>query len=192
MWTGALVLLPVDPDASARPSGPPCTTVPADVAVIASTHGRPWRTGLTDVALGAAGIDASSRYRADRTRHGNELHSPDGRWSTSSRGRESVREVDQYRWQCPGIGRDRRPGRGRRRSAVRLAGTTVSLGTPRRWPGRLGRARLSDVDGFGAGRGAGRLTEALGRSAAGLPVVRRPLRDKLLATGRVRAATLSC
>jgi coenzyme F420-0:L-glutamate ligase/coenzyme F420-1:gamma-L-glutamate ligase len=36
--------------------------------------GRPWRTGLTDVALGAAGIEALRDYRGEVDAHGNELH----------------------------------------------------------------------------------------------------------------------
>jgi coenzyme F420-0:L-glutamate ligase/coenzyme F420-1:gamma-L-glutamate ligase len=57
--TGMVALLPVDPDASAaairesvrRHCG-------VEVAVIVSdTMGRPWREGLTDTAIGAAGLD---------------------------------------------------------------------------------------------------------------------------------------
>jgi coenzyme F420-0:L-glutamate ligase/coenzyme F420-1:gamma-L-glutamate ligase len=71
-----LVLLPVDSDASAR-------TLRAalrdryglDVAIIVSdTMGRPWRNGLTDVALGAAGIDALHDYRGETDAYGNELY----------------------------------------------------------------------------------------------------------------------
>jgi coenzyme F420-0:L-glutamate ligase / coenzyme F420-1:gamma-L-glutamate ligase len=73
---GHLVLLPVDPDASAR-------TLRArlrqehnrDVAIIVSdTMGRPWRTGLTDVALGVAGMQPLRDYRGDTDTYGNELH----------------------------------------------------------------------------------------------------------------------
>jgi F420-0:Gamma-glutamyl ligase len=35
--------------------------------------GRPWRLGLTDVALGAAGIDAIRDYRGEVDAYGNEL-----------------------------------------------------------------------------------------------------------------------
>ena len=53
------VLLPVDPDASARRAARRrCwRAAPARSAVIVSdTFGRPWREGLVDVALGCAGI----------------------------------------------------------------------------------------------------------------------------------------
>jgi coenzyme F420-0:L-glutamate ligase/coenzyme F420-1:gamma-L-glutamate ligase len=73
---GHLVLLPLDPDASARAlRGALRQRYGLDVAVLVSdTMGRPWRTGLTDVALGAAGIDALRDYRGEVDAHGNELH----------------------------------------------------------------------------------------------------------------------
>jgi coenzyme F420-0:L-glutamate ligase/coenzyme F420-1:gamma-L-glutamate ligase len=70
-----LVLLPVDPDASARGLRAALRDrYGLDVAVIVSdTMGRPWRSGLTDVALGAAGIEAVHDYRGDVDAYGNEL-----------------------------------------------------------------------------------------------------------------------
>jgi coenzyme F420-0:L-glutamate ligase/coenzyme F420-1:gamma-L-glutamate ligase len=74
--SGHLVLLPLDPDASARAlraglrerSG-------RDVAVIITdTMGRPWRLGLTDVAIGAAGVGALLDYRGEVDAYGNDLH----------------------------------------------------------------------------------------------------------------------
>jgi coenzyme F420-0:L-glutamate ligase/coenzyme F420-1:gamma-L-glutamate ligase len=71
-----LVLLPVDPDASARRLRSALRErYGLDVAIVVSdTMGRPWRSGLTDVALGAAGIDALHDYRGDLDAYGNELH----------------------------------------------------------------------------------------------------------------------
>lgn len=71
-----LVLLPRDPDRSARElRGALRRRYGLDVAVLVSdTMGRPWRTGLTDVALGAAGLDALRDYRGETDAHGNELH----------------------------------------------------------------------------------------------------------------------
>lgn len=72
----SLVLLPKDPDASAR-------TLRAALRerygvhvgiVISDTMGRPWRLGLVDVALGAAGIGALRDYRGAVDPYGNELH----------------------------------------------------------------------------------------------------------------------
>jgi coenzyme F420-0:L-glutamate ligase/coenzyme F420-1:gamma-L-glutamate ligase len=70
-----LVLLPVDPDASARELRAALRDrYGLDVAIVVSdTMGRPWRSGLTDVALGAAGIDALHDYRGDFDAYGNEL-----------------------------------------------------------------------------------------------------------------------
>ncbi len=70
-----LVLLPMDPDASAHALRTAFTDRGLDVAVIVSdTMGRPWRNGLTDVALGAAGIAALRDHRGETDPYGNELH----------------------------------------------------------------------------------------------------------------------
>jgi coenzyme F420-0:L-glutamate ligase/coenzyme F420-1:gamma-L-glutamate ligase len=71
-----LVLLPKDPDASARSLRAALhERHGVDVAIIVSdTMGRPWRNGLTDVALGAAGIGAIRDHRGATDTYGNELH----------------------------------------------------------------------------------------------------------------------
>lgn len=71
-----LVLLPKDPDASARALRAGLRDRHgADVAVIVSdTMGRPWRNGLTDVALGVAGMGAIRDHRGEVDPYGNELH----------------------------------------------------------------------------------------------------------------------
>ncbi|MGC4894797.1 coenzyme F420-0:L-glutamate ligase [Micromonospora sp. DT31] len=71
-----LVLLPVDPDASARALRSALRDrYGVDVAVIVSdTMGRPWRNGLTDVALGVAGMPAIRDHRGEVDPYGNELH----------------------------------------------------------------------------------------------------------------------
>ncbi|MBO4164767.1 MULTISPECIES: coenzyme F420-0:L-glutamate ligase [Micromonospora] len=70
-----LVLLPVDPDASARALRAALRDrYRIDVAVIISdTMGRPWRNGLTDVALGVAGMPAIRDHRGEVDPYGNEL-----------------------------------------------------------------------------------------------------------------------
>ncbi|GGN28088.1 coenzyme F420-0:L-glutamate ligase/coenzyme F420-1:gamma-L-glutamate ligase [Actinoplanes campanulatus] len=69
-----LVLLPEDPDASARRLRADLRKRGLDVAVVVSdTMGRAWRNGLTDVALGAAGIDALLDHRGQLDPYGNEL-----------------------------------------------------------------------------------------------------------------------
>ncbi len=61
---GTIVLLPEDPDASAGRLATQLQTtfgVPVGV-IITDTMGRPWRLGLTDVAIGAAGIAVLDDY----------------------------------------------------------------------------------------------------------------------------------
>jgi coenzyme F420-0:L-glutamate ligase/coenzyme F420-1:gamma-L-glutamate ligase len=71
-----LVLLPKDPDGSARALRSALRArTGVDVAVVVSdTMGRPWRVGLVDVALGAAGIEALRDHRGEQDAYGNELH----------------------------------------------------------------------------------------------------------------------
>jgi coenzyme F420-0:L-glutamate ligase / coenzyme F420-1:gamma-L-glutamate ligase len=70
-----LVLLPVDPDASARALRTALRErYGRRVAVIVTdTMGRPWRVGLTDVAIGAAGLAPIRDYRGEVDPYGNEL-----------------------------------------------------------------------------------------------------------------------
>jgi coenzyme F420-0:L-glutamate ligase/coenzyme F420-1:gamma-L-glutamate ligase len=72
---GSVVLLPVDPDASARAlrSGL-LTRLGVDVAVVVTdTVGRPWRTGLVDQAIGLAGLDPLDDLRGRDDGFGNTL-----------------------------------------------------------------------------------------------------------------------
>ncbi len=70
------VLLPVDPDRSAaRLRRELKKQVGLEVAVIISdSFGRPWREGLTEVAIGVAGIRPLVDYRGRRDPHGYSLH----------------------------------------------------------------------------------------------------------------------
>ncbi|RSN68805.1 MULTISPECIES: coenzyme F420-0:L-glutamate ligase [Actinomadura] len=72
---GTVLLLPEDPDASARAirAGVRAHTG-KDVAVIVSdTLGRPWRNGLTDAAIGVAGLAPLDDLRGRDDAHGNRL-----------------------------------------------------------------------------------------------------------------------
>jgi coenzyme F420-0:L-glutamate ligase/coenzyme F420-1:gamma-L-glutamate ligase len=71
----ALVLLPEDSDASARRLRARLRELAGvDVAVVVSdTFGRTWREGLTDVAIGSAGIEALDDHRGAVDAHGNRL-----------------------------------------------------------------------------------------------------------------------
>jgi coenzyme F420-0:L-glutamate ligase/coenzyme F420-1:gamma-L-glutamate ligase len=69
-----LVLLPADPDASARRLHTDLRARGLNVGVIVSdTMGRAWRNGLTDVALGAAGVEPFRDHRGEIDPYGNEL-----------------------------------------------------------------------------------------------------------------------
>jgi coenzyme F420-0:L-glutamate ligase / coenzyme F420-1:gamma-L-glutamate ligase len=70
-----VVLLPRDPDASARRLREDLgRRTGRNVAVlITDTAGRAWRTGQTDLAVGAAGLDPLHDYAGRTDPHGNEL-----------------------------------------------------------------------------------------------------------------------
>ncbi|WP_262106548.1 coenzyme F420-0:L-glutamate ligase [Arthrobacter sp. Marseille-P9274] len=72
---GTILLLPKDPDASARRL---CLALRQRFGValgviLSDTLGRPWREGQTDAAIGAAGIRVLEDYRGTRDAHGNLL-----------------------------------------------------------------------------------------------------------------------
>ena len=71
---GRAVLLPEDPDASARRLRAHFRELGADAAVIVSdTFGRPWREGQTDVAIGIAGFAPVLSYIGLHDPHGHEF-----------------------------------------------------------------------------------------------------------------------
>jgi coenzyme F420-0:L-glutamate ligase/coenzyme F420-1:gamma-L-glutamate ligase len=72
---GRAALLPVEPDRSAKHIRDALRAqVGVDVAVIVSdTFGRPWRHGLTDVAIGVCGLRAVLDLRATPDASGREL-----------------------------------------------------------------------------------------------------------------------
>jgi coenzyme F420-0:L-glutamate ligase len=73
--SGELALLPVDPDGSARTLQEALhKALGVEVAVVVSdTMGRPWRIGVVDVAIGAAGIRAVEDLRGATDTHGLRL-----------------------------------------------------------------------------------------------------------------------
>ncbi|WP_051217993.1 coenzyme F420-0:L-glutamate ligase [Nocardioides insulae] len=72
---GSVVLLPLDPDGSARALRAELRArTGRQVGVIVSdTAGRAWREGQTDLAIGAAGLQVSEEYAGRVDAHGNEL-----------------------------------------------------------------------------------------------------------------------
>ncbi|WP_424213476.1 coenzyme F420-0:L-glutamate ligase [Streptomyces sp. BI20] len=72
---GTVLLLPEDPDASAariRDGLRAALGVRVGV-LVTDTFGRPWREGLTDVAIGAAGVAVLDDLRGGTDPHGNPL-----------------------------------------------------------------------------------------------------------------------
>lgn len=68
-------LLPEDPDRSAARLRRELEHAGMNVAVIVSdSFGRPWREGLTEVAIGVAGLQPLVDYRGRRDPHGYKLH----------------------------------------------------------------------------------------------------------------------
>jgi coenzyme F420-0:L-glutamate ligase / coenzyme F420-1:gamma-L-glutamate ligase len=72
---GTLVLLPLDPDASAEALRAELRArTRRDVGVVVTdSFGRPWRQGTTDVAIGAAGVEVMRELSGERDPTGYEL-----------------------------------------------------------------------------------------------------------------------
>ena len=73
---GSLVLLPLDPDASAARIRERVRGLTGRIVgvVVSDSFGRPWRLGTTDVAIGAAGLRVLLDLRGTRDPVGYELH----------------------------------------------------------------------------------------------------------------------
>ncbi|MEV4616463.1 coenzyme F420-0:L-glutamate ligase [Kitasatospora sp. NPDC049258] len=72
---GTVLLLPEDPDGSARALRARLQQLTGRrlAVLITDTFGRPWRNGLTDVAIGAAGLPVLEDHRGRTDSHGNQL-----------------------------------------------------------------------------------------------------------------------
>ncbi len=72
---GSIVLLPLDPDASARRIRARLEHLTGRQlgVIISDTFGRAWRIGQTDTAIGVAGIEPFNDYRGTRDAEGREL-----------------------------------------------------------------------------------------------------------------------
>ena len=73
--SGELILLPLDPDASARSlrAGIEQARGVRSAVVVSDSFGRAWRVGQTDVAIGAAGLAVVDDWRGRPDRAGREL-----------------------------------------------------------------------------------------------------------------------
>lgn len=73
---GTAVLLPHDPDRSAHGirMALEAATGASIAVVVSDTFGRPWRRGLTDVAIGLSGMEAILDLKGTTDASGRELH----------------------------------------------------------------------------------------------------------------------
>jgi coenzyme F420-0:L-glutamate ligase / coenzyme F420-1:gamma-L-glutamate ligase len=73
--SGHVVLLPADPDASARMIRRRLNELTGRTVgvLVTDTAGRPWREGQTDIAIGAAGLRVLESYDGRTDPHGNPL-----------------------------------------------------------------------------------------------------------------------
>jgi len=72
---GSVLLLPDDPDASARSlrAGLSALAGVSVGVIVSDTFGRPWRDGLVDVAIGASGVSVVEDLRGKQDPYGNPL-----------------------------------------------------------------------------------------------------------------------
>lgn len=74
---GCVSLLPADPDASAEKirDGIEAMTGVKVAIIISDSFGRPWREGLTNIAIGVAGLKPLKDYIGKKDAHGYSLKS---------------------------------------------------------------------------------------------------------------------
>ena len=148
---GTVLLLPVDPDASARRLRAAWQRRFGVLlaVVVSDTAGRAWREGVTDLAIGAAGLVVLDDLRGQADAHGHVLVSTitavaDEVAAASElvRGKSAGRPVAIVR----GLGRyvTQEDGPGARATVRDAAGDMFRLGTAEAWQ-----------EGYEAGRAAG-------------------------------------
>ena len=136
---GELVLLPVDPDGSARrlraELGSGAGRGPA--LVIADSFGRPWRLGQTDVAIGVAGLTLLDDWTGRPDAYGRELRVTSIAIADSAaaaadlaRGKDS-RQPGRARARAGALcDRGERAGRGRAAASARAGPVPLGHGAP--------------------------------------------------------------
>jgi len=167
---GMLVLLPLDPDASARRIRTDLLARSGRNAavLISDTAGRAWRHGQTDLAIGAAGIEPLVSYEGRTDAYGNELAVTAPAVADELTG---IAEVATGK-----LG-------GRPLTVLRGLGALV-LPAGEHGPGARVLVRESDTDMFGLGSREA-VVAALGgvRTGFGAPASRGDLEDALTACG---------
>ena len=122
-----MLLLPVDPDASARAlaAGIRALTGAAVGVILSDTLGRPWREGQTDIAIGAAGVHVFDDLRGSADASGKPLAVTmpcvADELAGAARAREGqvVGGARRDRARTRPLRRRARPARGARRSCAR-------------------------------------------------------------------------
>ena len=180
---GHVVLLPVDPDASARRlrARLAALTGRTVAVVVTDTAGRAWRHGQTDLAVGAAGLRVLDDHAGRHDPHGNELVvtapavadelAGAAELVQGKLGRPAVRR--RARPGRPGAARPTTTGRGRRRWCAATTRTCSGSGAARPWSGRSPTTPPSTV-GFGAPAGADDVAHAVAAVTGRVPT---PLPD---------------
>jgi len=123
---GTLVLLPLDPDASARALRDRLGCA----VVISDSFGRAWRKGQCEVAIGCAGLAPLRDYRGEPDLDGREMHA-----SLIAIADEAAAAADLAR------------GKTSREPAVRIRGLEAYV-TPEHGPGAAGLVRAWADDLF--------------------------------------------
>ena len=148
---GVLVLLPLDPDASARALRARLASLTGrrPAVVIADSFGRAWRVGQLDTAIGVAGLRALDDWRGRSDRRGRELHASvlaiaDAVAAAAdlARAKDSGEPVVIVRGLAAHVTDDDGPGRGRAaprggRGPVPLSGIVHPLARHARIPGAV-------------------------------------------------------
>ena len=158
---GSVVLLPLDPDASARRirEGLASRTGRNVAVVVTDTAGRAWRTGQTDIAVGAAGLEVLSDHAGRTDPYGNRLAV-----TAPAVADELAGAADLVKGKLAG-----------RPAAVVRGLATLVLDRGRHGPGAAALVRGEDSDMFGLGAREAVLAALTGpddgtRSAFGSPV----------------------
>ena len=127
-----MLLLPADPDASARrlraEIAAACGVRPA--VIVGDSFGRPWRVGQAEVAIGCAGIDPLDDWRGRTDRDGRELEA-----TLIATADQLAAAADLVRDKAVG-----RPGRGRSAAAPTSSPTRTAPAPP-----SLQRNRAEDL-----------------------------------------------